>query len=640
MKNITLIAILFCTIHSLYAQQGNSAFNTIVEAEMKSAYSTTNFTANLNTGDYDVLYHELHFEVDPAAYFIDGEVTTAFTAKQNMPDITFDLTSQLTVSEVTMNGNALIFEQNTDDELIITFQSAISQGSEATVTITYSGLPAFGDGSFAIDTHNGTPSLWTLSQPYGAKDWWPCKQDLNDKIDNIDVYITAPSEYVSVSNGVEQSETDNGDGTTTTHFQHNYPIPAYLIAIAVTNYSIYNQTAGTAPNTFPIVNYIYPETVPTAIPELANTLTAMNLFEDLFETYPYHNEKYGHAQYGYGGGMEHTTVSFMGGFYRELIAHELAHQWFGNKVTCGSWKDIWLNEGFATYLSGLLVEHMDGEEAFTTWKGNRTESITSQPGGSVYLTDTDTTSISRIFSSRLTYNKGAMVVHMLRFKMGDTDFYQGLKNYLADPELAFGYAVTPQLENHLEAASGMDLTEFFQDWVYREGYPSYSITTQHFGEGQVKITINQTQSHASVNYFEMPVPIRLFGDGGAVQDVVLDNTFNGQEYVIAVPFTVTGFQFDPKNDLISANNEIFLGTNRINNLANVTLYPNPAATRLHLQLPQGIVLQKAIFYNMLGQKVMESESQTSWNITALSPGVHFVTLTTDSGTKQLRFIKE
>lgn len=633
----TLLLYSLLSVAPIFAQDTETA--QIAEAEMKAAYSVASFTASLATADYDVIHHTLEFQVNPAQHFISGTVTTDYVAMQDMETITFDLNNQLTVSSVVQNGNLLSFVQNFNDELVITFPTTQAQGTEATISINYSGQPPFGD-AFETDSHNGIPVLWTLSEPYGAKDWWPCKQDLNDKIESVDIYLTAPSQYVSVSNGVEQSRQNNGNGTATTHFHHNYRIPAYLIAIAVSNYDIYTQTAGTAPNTYPVVNYIYPETATTTQQQLAVTLPIMQYFEQRFDTYPFHEEKYGHAECGIGGGMEHTTVSFMGSFGRNLIAHEAAHQWFGNKVTCGSWQDIWLNEGYATYLSGLVIEHLDGNDAFRDWKASRNQSITSSPDGSVYVPAADTLSVGRVFSSRLSYNKGAMVLHMLRFKMGEDNFYQASRNYLTDPNLAFDYAKTPDLQAHLEAASGMDLDEFFQDWVYNEGYPSYTITAENWGQGQAKITVSQTQSHPSVSYFEMPVPIRLFGAGGQVYDTVVENTVNGEEFIIPVPFTVTDVQFDPENDIISANNQALLGTDNFNADALITLFPNPASGILQAQMPESISIEKAVIYNALGQKVMETAQQTSWNVAGLAKGIYHITLLTSDGKRQLKFVKE
>src|SRR5690606_18398292 len=324
-----------------------------------------------------------------------------------------------------------------------------------------------------------------------------------------------------VSNGLQTSVVTNGANKTTV-WQHSYPIPAYLVAIAVTNYSVFTQTAGTAPNEFPIINYYYPENF-AAVPQLAQTLPIMDLFESLFDTYPFANEKYGHAQCGFGGGMEHTTISFIGSFGRNLIAHETGHQWFGDKVTCGTWNDIWLNEGFATYLSGLVVEHLDGPEEFVDWKNGLINNITSQPGGSLYVPESQLNNVGRIFSSRLSYNKGAMVVEMLRWKLGDENFYQGLRNYLNDPALAYDFAVTADLQSHLEAVSGIDLDELFADWIYGERYPTYHITAQNVGQ-QVQFTFDQVQSHPSVSFFEMPLPVRVFGANGEQADLVLQNT--------------------------------------------------------------------------------------------------------------------
>jgi len=244
----------------LIAQDFNTDLQYISEAEAKSASTLSNFRVNLNTGNYDLKYHRLEFTIDPAQAAISGAVTSYFEAKEAMDEITFDLADNMVVSEVLQRGNSLSFIQNADDELVIAFPTTQNQGVLDSLTVSYSGNPvSSGFGSFEQTTHNGDPVIWTLSEPYGAKGWWPCKQDLIDKIDSIDVYLTTPQfnaqneEYVAVSNGVEQSQTVNGN-MKTTHYRHQYAIPAYLIAIAVTNYSVYIDQVPNNGNPFDIVN--------------------------------------------------------------------------------------------------------------------------------------------------------------------------------------------------------------------------------------------------------------------------------------------------------------------------------------------------------------------------------------------------
>ncbi len=610
----------------------------IAESEMKSASGLMAFTTNANTQNYDITYHKLEFTVNPAVYFITGKVTTTYTALSNMSNITFDLTNQLNVTSVTKNGVSLTFTQNSQNELVINFPTAQASGTSGTVVINYNGQPASGEDSFVTTTHSGTPILTTLSEPFGARDWWPCKQDLNDKVDNIDVYITAPAQFVAVSNGLQVDSTVNGLNKTT-HFHHGYPIPAYLIAIAVSNYQIFTQNAGTAPHEFPIVNYIYPEQANSSIAQLATTLPVMNLFEEKFGTYPFSNEKYGHAQWNVGGGMEHTTVSFMSGFNRSLVAHELGHQWFGDKVTCGSWKDIWLNEGFAEYLSGLVVEGLDGDDAFTDWKDYKISSVTSQTAGNLYLTDLQATNSGRIFSSRLTYNKGSMVANMLRYKLGDALFFQGIRQYLDDPNLAYKYAVTTDLKNHLEAVSGQDLTQFFDQWVYQQGYPSYNISAQNFGPGQIKINVSQTQSDPSVTFFQMPLTIRLYGTSGQTFDAVVDNTSNNQQFIIACPFTINGVLFDPKKNIISRNNNVTLGNTKFELDKAFAIYPNPTNSVLNIQAPDDVNIISTNVYNLLGQKILSGKGK-SIDVSKLSTGTHVLEITTEQGTFHKKFIKQ
>lgn len=627
-----------------FSQTTELEFEKMVESESKSAASTMNVQVNPNTQNYDVTYHELRFTVNPnnTTASISGIVKTTFTALANINTITFDMATQLVVSSVTMNSVNLTYSQS-NYELNINFPSTIFSGTSASVIITYAGIPPTAEGAFTRSTHNGTPVIYTLSEPFGARDWWPCKQDLNDKINSFDMYITAPATFNSVSNGLEQSRIVTG-ANATTHFKHLYPIPAYLIVLNVTNYEVYNQQGGlgtVASPYFPIINYLYPETnTATTQTQLGVTPTIINFFESILEPYPFRNEKYGHAQFGWGGGMEHTTVSSMFNFSRDLIAHEMAHQWFGDKITCGTWKDIWLNEGLTEYMSGMVYEYLDGATTFVNWKSNKITSITSQPGGATYLTDAGALNVNTIFSSRLTYNKGSMITHMLRWKLGDVKFFQALKSYLADPALAYGYAVTANLKSHLEAAdNGNSLTEFFNDWLYNQGYPTYTITAQNWGTGQVKIIVNQTQSHSSVTFFEMPLEIRLTGSGAQVLDVVVNNTTNAQEFIVSVPFVVTGVAFDPNKHIISKNNTATLGTETFDMNSAISVYPVPSENELTIQFPSNVTLYKVEIYNNLGQ-LLKTDFKNILDISGLSSGVHFLKIETSEGIFHKNFIKK
>ncbi len=547
------------------AQEPNDTFHEIIKAERRAAQNRMQFKANQNTTNYDIKYHRLECTVDPASdpASISGNVTTYWEAVEPMNTIIFDLAGNMNVSQVIQRGDSLTFTHN-GDELVVTLPVTQVTGVLDSLTITYWGNPSdsasgslFGGFvSFNQQTHNGIPILWTESF-FGVKEWFPCKQDLKERADSIDVFVTHPQfynthEYKTASNGVLVSETVH-DSTKTTHWKHRYPIPAPLICIAVTNYSVYHEYAyaGTD-HEFPIINYVFPEHLSDVQKYTPVTTTIMELYGDLFEMYPYADEKYGHAEIIANYGMENPTIAFMGVFDdREFIAHELAHEWFDCKVTCGSMEDIWLSEGFATYLDLLTREHLDGNEAFITKRRQYVRDITAKSNGSVFCTDT--TSVDRIFDYRLTYKKASMVLHMLRYKLGDTDFFGAIQNYLADPELAFGYARTIDLQNHFEAQSGFDLDNFFADWYTGEGHPSYQLQWNQSGD-DAYFLINQSQSHPSVSFFEMPVPVKVNGSDGQSQWLRLENTENGQLYVENVSFPITSVQVDPERELITGYN--------------------------------------------------------------------------------------
>ncbi len=556
----------------------------IIELEQHSAELVMNFTANVLTQDYDLKYHRLEWEVDPANYYIKGRITSYFVpTAANFQRLHFDFSDPMTINSITYHGNMLsTYAQPGEDVLQIDLPAMVPMNQLDSITVAYEGAPpSDGFGSFVQSTHNQTPLLWTLSEPYGAKTWWPCKQDLSDKIDSIDVIVRTPNAYRVATNGVLQSETPMGNDMEY-HWSHRYPIPAYLIAIAVTDYATYSDYLYLDNgDSIEILNYVFPENLSDAQDKLGSTLDVMELFNELFGVYPFASEKYGHAEFGWGGGMEHQTMSFMGSFAYGLQAHELAHQWFGNKVTCSSWEDIWLNEGFASYLTALTYDFFGSVNTWKGWKTGNIENITAQPGGSVWVNDT--TSVNRIFSSRLSYRKGSYLLHMLRWYLGDDDFFEALRNYLNDPALAYGYATTADLKAHLESQSGFDLTEFFNDWYYKEGFPSYQVTWSKTATG-ISLKLGQTTSHPSVDFFEMPVPIFVAG-GGQDSLLRLDHSFSGQEFIIDLPFEVKSVSFDPDYWLLSTNN-VLTDTKEVEQLAqSIQLSPNPMGNRLNLQLP-------------------------------------------------------
>ncbi len=604
------------------------------------------FRSSPLTQGYDVKYHRLEWRVDPTVRYISGVVTTYFTAREDgLQTLHFDLDPGLNVSQVSRGVQLLAYQIMPAEKLLaISLPVPLPAGQLDSVTIIYEGVPPqTGFGSFVQANPGGNPALWTLSEPYGARDWWPCKQDLNDKIDSIDVIVRTPAAYRAASNGLLIAERTEGSDKVY-HWRHRYPITAYLVAIAVTRYAVYSDFVP-MPNgeQLEVLNYVFPQDSAAVRNQTWRTVQCMQLFNELFGVYPFAAEKYGHAQFGWGGGMEHQTMSFMGGWSHLLQAHELAHQWFGNKVTCGSWEDIWLNEGFATYLEGLTYEYGIGPNTFTNWLVSNRNQVLNQPGGSVWVNDT--TSVNRIFNSRLSYAKGAILLHMLRWVLGDSAFFQGVRNYLHDPAIAYGYARTWQLQAHLETAGGTDLDEFFRDWFYGQGYPRYAVQWAQQGS-RLSVKIEQTTSHPSVSFFEMPVPIRFVSSSGHDTILVFHHTFSGQVFEQEVPFVAASAEFDPQLKILSANNTI------VNNPAVATaeqhaesgwrLWPNPAKDVLRLEWPEhpGNALP-AECIDLQGRRIFAFQIQgavTTLNLQGLPAGTYIVRLLASSSGKV--FVKQ
>lgn len=578
---------------------------------------------------YLIDYNRCKWWVNPirGPYF-KGDVMAHFTVIANTDSVGFDLSANLKVDGVySAGGQPLLYRRN-GNQLYVFKVGGWLGGSRDSVGIIYQGNPSNGGGFgyFVHDNHMKGPIVHTLSEPYGAQYWWPCKQTLHDKIDSLDVWVYTDTSLKAASNGVVVRNEVLNDTQRLMVWKHRYPIATYLVAIAVTNYSEYTQYAplvGRA-KPLPVLNYVFPQFRTDAERETKDVLPMIRLFDSLFVPYPFEKEKYGHAQFTWGGGMEHQTMSFMVNFSYDLMAHELAHQWFGDMVTCGTWQDLWLNEGFATYLTVMTTEFLRSkEESYGKLRGMRSN-ITGNDGGSVF--PKDTLNVGSLFNGRLTYNKGAWLLHMLRDKLGDSAFFEGCRLYLNGKNTRHGFAKTADLAWYMEKASGRNLDTFFQQWYYGEGFPYLKINWKQKGK-TVTLACEQTPSHNSVPYWHVRIPLLLRGEGKEKLVLWEPKQLVG-ELKLLVDFEVDTVIFDPFVKLLAKVSIGGMNLNKVQEYAFV-LFPNPTPGSfvLYARNPSAIVME---VFDAVGQKVMDIDTkgnvtkQLTVNLGELSAGPYFL----------------
>ena len=585
----------------------NSAYNKLIEKEMSANRFRGNAPQN-NAAvglDYDVNYYRLNLRINPDSVvtvtpantgkYVRGSVTTYFTTLSNgFGSIRFDFANILACDSVYYHGVKLPGANKVEqaDTLTVTLPVSLVNGILDSITVYYSGVPPvitdFGGATgFVKRTHSSAPVrnyIYTLSEPYGSSTWWPCKSRVaSDKADSVDIVVSTPDSFKVAANGIVASETTDGINRIT-FWKHRYPISSYQVAIAVANYVQY-PTIPTMVNIngtmMPFYNFLFPAT------NTANARTALNrtplmltTFSTKFGDYPFKKEKYGHYTFGFGGGMEHNTFSGMGPTtYDEavdwsVIAHELGHQWWGAAVTCGSWKDIWVNESFARYSEIVCLEFAPSVSTATALSHRgiikNSAILTTNQAKSTY--QNDTTSITTIFSpSVYIYDRGAMIISMLRTVMGDAKFFQALQNYQADPLLKYKNAFTADVRRHMEAASGLNFSQFFADWIYNTGFASYNAAKWNNGGNELVLYLPQTTQFSGISKFEMPIVVNvkgsnpgtmdttiiLYDKGGILHTVnngVLTNR-GGNMLQLRLSFVPTVVTFDPQS-LILANGSV------------------------------------------------------------------------------------
>jgi len=600
--------------------------------EQKGKVRLLNVKSNAATKNYDVLSYSIAIAIDPRIKYIKGSVDCLFKSKAMNRTVTFDLNANMQVDSVLYNNRLCAFLHDSSNALTIDLQDTLSENELASVRIFYKGEPITdGLGSFDHATFEQDSVLWTLSQPYGAQNWWPCKNSLNDKADTVELFVTVALSYQAASNGLLLN-VDTLNNQHTFHWKTEYPTATYLVAVSVGDYTQVSYKKPLGNDSLLYHHFLFNSDTLSFSQSDVVTHRFMEFYDSLLGTYPFLKEKYGHASTVLAGGMEHQTMSLMGAYGGELIAHEVVHQWFGNKITCASWSDIWLNEGFATYFTNLTYEFgiLHDPTFYPFVLKNMHSKSLEQPHFSVYRRDTSDASL--IFD-RLVYDKGAALLHMLRWQIGDSAFFQGIRNYLNDPQWTYGFVQTKEFQIHLERSSGKDLEEFFKDWLYGKGFPIYTTEWVQNGD-ELQLTIFQIPSDPSVYFFNMPLPFQLHASNWD-STIVLNPKFSGEQFNIFVNREIDSIVFDPEQ-WITARHELITQIAERNVMnSSVQLFPNPANNYIQIHSTNDLEILRIELIDLNGRLVREvSISNGSISLDGFKNGIYFVEILTDKG--QLR----
>jgi len=597
--------------------------------------------------EYDVKFHHINLNIERNSTIISGNVRTIAQVLVNQLDtFGFELHSNHTIdSVINASGEKLTLQHQLNFAYAVLPQS-LQKNSLIDVTIYYHGDAyvtagaAIGSGfTTGSSTRWGNQATWSLSQPYSAYEWFPCKQALQDKIDSVYTYVTTSNENRVGAIGVLKNILRLTGDKALYQWQSTLAVDYYLISVAVAKYVEYNTYAHINGDSMLIQDYIYdnPATLTTLKPELDKTAPMLEGFSNLFGKYPFWKEKYGHAMAPFSGGMEHQTMTSIGIINFGIVAHELGHQWFGDHVTCKTWKDIWLNEGFATYCEYLALELLSPSEAPADMLAVH-NTVMSQPDGSIWFEDT--TDVSRMFSSRLTYNKAGAFVHILRYELNnDSLFFAILKLY--QQQFAFGTASTSDFKILLEQQSGKDFTQVFNQWFYGQGYPTFNVSWNQIND-TLYLVSNQTTS-STTPLFITPVEFKITFAGGDTTIRIMQN-LNQVWFKVPLNKAVSLVTIDPNNWIINrgtATKDVtIVGLNESNQYqTNIKIFPNPA--HQHIQIIGVNPSSKVLVFDALGKvQISTTLKNNNLDISALNTGIYWVEVKDGSNQGCVKFVKQ
>ncbi len=601
--------------------------------------------------DYDVSFYFLDLNVSSTSIEVSGEITIQATVvREPFETFAFELLSDLSLENINFNGQNQTNWVRDGDNVLLPVELMIT-GQTFVATITYGGTPPTG-GFFSgiTNAHNNQWNkdvTWTLSEPFAAKEWWPCKQVLTDKADSAWVFLTCNNTEMAGSNGLLKNVTDMGNNKVRYEWKTNYPIDYYLISFSVSDYqdySIYAMPEGMEGDSVLVQNYIYNSTnyLNTYKNDIDAVIPMIELYSELFMLYPFKDEKYGHCITQLGGGMEHQTMTTLGGWSFNLVAHELGHMWFGDNVTCATWSDIWINEGFATYSNYLAQEKLHGWSAGQSFMIGTQNNVMSSTGGSVYIPEADANpdNVWRIFDGRLSYDKGAAILHVLRHEINnDTVFFELMHTY--QEAFTDSTATGEDFKNVAEEVSGLDLTDWINQWYYGQGYPKYDISWYMYNN---TFNMTVTQSVSSVTpLFKMTMDYKLVFDDGSDTIVRAYQEANVQNFAFEMPKTVVSMSVDPNNWTFEKVNTITVIVEETNNPSYFTFGPNPVEDKLNIYLLNADKHARTMQVSDLSGRILLEKSFSTSNVqldvSTLTSGAYVISLSNGHERISKRFIK-
>ncbi|MEI6765605.1 MAG: M1 family aminopeptidase [Bacteroidota bacterium] len=596
---------------------------------------------------YDVKFYFLDIDMERTDTYVSGNATTvAVVTAAQLDTLQLELIASLSVDSVFVNGIQRPFLHN-NDFILILLPAPVMSGTTVSMKVWYHGDPQVGGNFFSGISNDFSPSwgnqvTWTLSEPFNAYQWWPCKQSLTDKADSAWIFITTANTNKAGSEGILTGITNMGGSKSRYEWKTKYPIDYYLISGAVAqyvDYSIYAHPAGMTDSVL-IQNYIYnnPATLAYFKHEIDTTARFLELYSELFGMYPFTNEKYGHCLAPMGGGMEHQTMTTQSSFSFYLTCHELSHQWFGDKVTCETWSDIWVNEGFASYAEYLAAQYMVSYSEAQSHMLDVHNNVMSQSGGSVYVPPAETGDENRIFDGRLTYDKGSAIIHTLRFELQDDSvFFDILKNYISQ----YGDSVATGLDfkGVVENTSGMNFDDFFNQWYFGEGYPIFDIFWTQSND-TVYMTSTQTTS-STTPLFKMLMQYRFTFAGGDT-NIFVRQTTNIDDYKIPCKKHITGITVDPENWVLNGPGSVVMSTGDLaENAVAFNCFPNPCKDYMDVSFISNGLAKNIAVFDLAGRCVSQNTMVNGGriNTSGLASGVYFINVTEGYKTSRLKFTK-